>query len=644
MHLPSYTLKLAIDLVVWGSVPVLAYLIRFDGRVPAEHLPGMAWFMAAGLVAKAACLVACRLHYQSWRHVSFRDMVRVAKAVALVGAVEVAAGLAIHAQLPLPRSVLPLSVLLGAVGLFGLRAVRRLQCATKKRRSLPGADAAGRRALVVGAGEAGHLVVREMLRHPESGLVPVAIVDDDPAKRRLTIEGVRVVGALDEIPRLLRAGAADQVIMAIGSADGALVRRVRTLVAEAKPAMAVQVVPGVYELLAGDVSVSRLREVEIEDLLRRPAVPIDLAPVRGYLTGRTVLVTGGGGSIGSELVRQLVQVGVARVVALGHGEDGIYELLQGLARRGVTVEVVPVIADVRDPDRLRHVFARYRPEVVFHAAAHKHVPLMEANPEQAVLNNVEGIRNVVTAAREHGVTRLVNVSTDKAVNPSSVMGGTKRLAECVVKEAANGGGTGRTYVSVRFGNVLGSRGSVIPLFRKQIAAGGPVTVTDAQMTRYFMTIPEAVQLVLQAGALAQPGAVYFLDMGQPVRIAQLAEDMIRLSGLRPHDDIEIVYTGVRPGEKLFEELTTCDESARPTAHPKVFVTDAPDLRGAQLAAALDAILGAARSGHGERVVALLREAVPFAGEPLAPAEPVGASTPPRVPEPGAVVGVGVPAP
>jgi FlaA1/EpsC-like NDP-sugar epimerase len=271
-----------------------------------------------------------------------------------------------------------------------------------------------------------------------------------------------------------------------------------------------------------------------------------------------------------------------------------------------------VIASVRDAQRLRNVFARYRPEVVFHAAAHKHVPLMEANPEQAVLNNVVGARNVVAVAREFGVRRLVNVSTDKAVNPSSVMGASKRLAECLVKDAANGDGSERTYVSVRFGNVLGSRGSVIPTFQRQIADGGPVTVTDPEMTRYFMTIPEAVQLVLQAGALAEPGAVYFLDMGQPVRISQLAEDMIRLSGLRPHDDVHIVYTGARPGEKLFEELTTELEHATPTAHPKVFVARAPDLSGARLEATVEALLAAAHEGDGERVAALLHEAVPHA--------------------------------
>ena len=404
------------------------------------------------------------------------------------------------------------------------------------------------------------------------------------------------------------------MVLAIASADGTLVRRVNDLVFQGDPTVPVRVVPGVYEVLSGNVSVSRLRDVRIEDLLRRPPVPLDLAPVRAYLGDHTALVTGAGGSIGSELVRQLVQVGTKRVIAVGRGENSIYELMQSMNRRlegDSPTEVVPVIADARDLEGLRHVFGRHRPDVVFHAASHKHVPLMEANPEQAVLNNVVGVRNVVSVAREFGVERLVNVSTDKAVNPSSVMGASKRLAECIVKDAGCDGGR-NTFVSVRFGNVLGSRGSVIPVFKRQIAAGGPVTVTDVHMTRYFMTIPEAVQLVLQAGALAEPGAVYFLDMGRPVRIAQLAEDMIRLSGLQPHVDVEILYTGARPGEKMFEELTTDDEFAVPTVHPKVFVTAAHDLRGADLHAAVEGVVAAAEAGESERVVRLLREAVVFA--------------------------------
>ncbi len=616
MTAPTFPHKLIADLVVWGSAPLLAYLVRFDGRIPEAYWPGLLTLLTVGLIAKSVVMFTFHLKDQSWKHASFRDTVQVMKAVGLVGAVEVVAGLIIHTQVPLPRSTLPLLIVLGAGAMFGLRALRRAWHGYEQRRGMR-PEVPPRRALIVGAGEAGSLVVREMLRHPEAGLVPTVIVDDAPPRQGLTVDGVRVVGGLDRIPDLLRLGLADQVVLAIPSADGTLVRRVNDLVLQGDSTVPVRVMPGVYELLSGNVSVSRLRDVRIEDLLRRPPVPLDLGPVRGYLEGRTVLVTGAGGSIGSELVRQLVQVGVARVIGVGRGENSIYELLRGLQREASNVEVVPVITDVRDLAGLRQVFARYRPQVVFHAAAHKHVPLMEANPEQAVLNNVIGARNVVDVAGEYGVERLVNVSTDKAVNPSSVMGASKRLVECVVKDAACDGAR-RTFVSVRFGNVLGSRGSVIPLFRDQIAAGGPVTVTDEQMTRYFMTIPEAVQLVLQAGALAQAGAVYFLDMGRPVRIAQLAEDMIRLSGLQPHVDVEIRYTGARPGEKLFEELTTEEEFKRPTAHPKVFMTDAPDLAGEKLERALGDLIEAAEAGESERVVRLLRGAVTFTGEVTGP--------------------------
>ena len=612
--------KVAADLLVWGSAPVLAYLVRFDGRIPEAVVPGLFWLLGIGLVAKVVVLFWFHLNEQSWKHASFRDTVQVVKAVGIVGAIEVVAGLMIHTQLPLPRSTLPLLFVLGAVGLFGVRALRRGWHLFERRRGSVSAvdEPAPRRALIVGAGEAGSMVVREMLRHPDAGLTPVAIVDDAPLRQGLTVDGVRVMGDLERIPELMRSFEIDQVVLAIASADGTLVRRVNDLVFQGDPTVPVRVVPGVYEVLSGNVSVSRLRDVRIEDLLRRPPVPLDLTPVRAYLSDHTALVTGAGGSIGSELVRQLVQVGTKRVIAVGRGENSIYELMQSLQRLDgkSPTEVISVIADARDLEGLRHVFGRHRPDVVFHAAAHKHVPLMEANPEQAVLNNVVGVRNLVSVAREFGVERLVNVSTDKAVNPSSVMGASKRLAECIVKDAACDAGH-HTFVSVRFGNVLGSRGSVIPVFKRQIAAGGPVTVTDEHMTRYFMTIPEAVQLVLQAGALAQPGAVYFLDMGRPVRIAQLAEDMIRLSGLQPHVDVEILYTGARPGEKIFEELTTDDEYAAPTVHPKVFMTDAHDLRGADLHAAVEGLIAAAKAGESERVVQLLREAVVFADVEMA---------------------------
>ena len=597
-HALRFPHKLVVDLLAWSAAPVLAYLVRFDGRIPSEFVPGMAWLIGLGAVAKLVTVVAFRLNQQSWRHASFRDTVQVGRAVVVGGTVEIAIGLMLNQLMPLPRSVLPLVAVLGATLLFGVRALRRLLHTAQVSRGRALRDNA-RRVLIVGAGEAGGLVVRELVRHPEAGLRPVGFLDDDARKRGLTLEGVPVLGSIERLPELLRGGFADQVVLAIGSADGNLVRRVERLAHEGDAKVPVRVIPGMYEVLAGDVSVTKLRELRIEDLLRRPSVAVDLAPVRGYLEGRTVLVTGAGGSIGSELVRQLVQVGVAEVVAVGHGENSVFELMQGLHRQGRAGCVRPVIADVRDPGRIRQVFERHHPEVVFHAAAHKHVPFMEADPEQAILNNVEGTQNVLAAARAVGVARLVNVSTDKAVNPTSVMGAAKRIAECLVKDASLEDGV--PYVSVRFGNVLGSRGSVIPVFRAQIAAGGPVTVTDPEMQRYFMTIPEAVQLVLQAGALAQPGCVYFLDMGQPVRIAQLAEDVIRLSGLRPYVDIDIEYTGVRPGEKLFEELATAGEQTQPTAHPKVFVATAADLTGCALRSTVDDLVGAARDGDGVRI-------------------------------------------
>jgi FlaA1/EpsC-like NDP-sugar epimerase len=635
-------LKAAADVGVWGGMPVVAYLLMFDGRVPEALVPGLVGWVALGTPAKALAVWAFGLHRQSWRHVTFRDAVRVLGALGIGFALEIAIALAVRSQTPLPRLSIPLTLLLSAMALVGMRASRRLWAGRERQRHAPPV-AAVHRVLVVGAGETGRLVVAEMRRHPEAGLQATGLVDDDPHKRNLLIDGVPVLGVIDALPRLQRTHPFDQVVLAINAADGALVRRVKRLVEACDPPVPLRLVPGMVDILAGGVRTTRLRDVRIEDLLRRDSETIDLAPVRAYLAGTTVLVTGGGGSIGSELVRQLLRVGVARVIALGHGENSLFELMQRLGRRRddlpLAAEVVPVVADVRDPDALRQVFARYRPDVVFHAAAHKHVPLMEAHPEQAVLNNVLGTRHVVAAAVAHGVRRLVNISSDKAVNPTSVMGATKRLAEQVVRQAAIGsgapsgagassGGTAggeanaaapRTYVSVRFGNVLGSRGSVIPLFRRQIEEGGPVTVTDPGMTRYFMTIPEAAQLVLQAGALAEPGAVYYLDMGQPVRITDLAEDMIRLSGLRPHVDVELAYVGMRPGEKLYEELTTRSEVASGTAHAKVFRATAGADGIAGLDARIDALAAAARAGGAERVRELLAAAVPFAAVAEVPA-------------------------
>ena len=425
-----------------------------------------------------------------------------------------------------------------------------------------------RRVLIAGAGDAGVLMAREMLRNPEAGRRPVGFVDDDPTKKRKSFVGLRVLGTLDELGRAADLVEADEVLVAMPSHSGDVIRRVVEQAREA--GLEHRTIPAIHDLATGRVSVSMIREVDVEDLLRRDPVRLDEGPIEAYVRGRVVLVTGAGGSIGSEIVRQVAGFGAAQVVLLGRGENSVYAVDRELTRTHPHIKRHAVICDVRDRRSLEGVFERYRPAVVFHAAAHKHVPLMEANPEQAVWNNVGGTRNVAELAVAYGVERLVNISTDKAVNPTNVMGASKRAAEMVVAETARQCHS-CTMVSVRFGNVLGSRGSVVPLFRDQIRRGGPVTVTHPDMVRYFMTIPEAAQLVLQAGAFAENGRVYVLDMGDPVRIADLARDLVMLSGFEPDRDIQITFSGTRPGEKLFEELLLAEEGTEPSPHEKIHV-------------------------------------------------------------------------
>src|SRR5690606_4625761 len=380
--------------------------------------------------------------------------------------------------------------------------------------------------------------------------------------------GVRVLGRRDQVGELVRRYRVDQIIIAMPSVPQRVIQETINLCKDTGAQL--KILPPLPALMVGHVRVQDVRDVQIEDLLRREPVKTDLSLISGYLRGRKVLVTGAGGSIGSELCRQVCALSPEQLIMVGHGENSIFEIQQELTQRFPDVLVTPVIADIRDRAKMDRIFRTYKPHVVFHAAAHKHVPLMEAYPDEAITNNVLGTRNVAEAAAAHGVERFVMVSTDKAVNPANVMGASKRLAELVV-QSMQARGTGTRFVSVRFGNVLGSRGSVIPIFKKQIAAGGPVTVTHPEMRRYFMTIPEAVQLIIQAGAMGKGGEVFVLDMGEPVRIVDLARDLIRLSGYEPDKDIKIVYTGPRPGEKLFEELINDGEAVHRTNHEKIMV-------------------------------------------------------------------------
>ncbi|MFN2146741.1 MAG: polysaccharide biosynthesis protein, partial [Anaerolineales bacterium] len=463
--------------------------------------------------------------------------------------------------------------------------------------------------LVVGAGDAGALVVRELYKNPQLNLNPIAFLDDDPEKQDVRIHGVPVVGTLADLAEKLDQLPISEVIIAIPSAPGRIVRQVADSCREKE--VGFRTMPGIYELIGGTVSVSRLREVEITDLLRREHAHIDHSRINALLKDKRVLVTGAGGSIASELCRQVARWSPASIVLAGHGENSIFEIMVELEESFPQLEKVPVIVDVRDRNRLTQIFNRYQPEVIFHTAAHKHVSLMERNAEEAVTNNVLGTRNVVEVAAEAGVERLVMISTDKAVCPTSIMGATKRLAEMVVLNAAEK--YQRHYSVVRFGNVLGSRGSVVPLFKRQIAAGGPVTVRDPDVERFFMTIPEAVHLVLQAFAMGQGGEIFLLNMGEPVKILDLAKDLIRLSGLVPGQDIEIVFTDLRPGEKMTEVLWDDGVDQYPTEHPEITrLGKVEKIGAAQLDEVIQQLAALAEAGEVEELVNMLDEVVPGA--------------------------------
>ena len=463
-----------------------------------------------------------------------------------------------------------------------------------------------------------------MQSNPSLGLAPVGFLDDDQAKHGIEIRGLRVLGGREQIPEAAREHEAAEVIIAMPSAPGSTIRQIVTICQEAS--VPARTIPGMYDILSGRVSLSQIREVDIEDLLRREPVRIDAAAVRDLLHGRRVLVTGGGGSIGGELCRQIARARPECLVVLGHGENSVFHICGDLGR-WVECDLVSTVADIRDRARLEQLFNRYRPELVFHAAAHKHVPLMESNICEAISNNVLGTRNLVQVAANAGVSHFILISTDKAVNPTSVMGVTKRVAEMVVYQAAQRDGA--CFAAVRFGNVLGSRGSVVNLFKQQIARGGPVTVTHPEMRRFFMTIPEAVQLVLQAAALGRGGDVFVLDMGEPVRIVDLATDLVRLSGLRPQVapfdgqggtarkddgdwDIEVVFRGVRPGEKLYEEMFAVGEDCRPTRHEKIMVAEncQDRLAGLRLDEHLERLAEVVHRGDAAGAQRLLQEIVP----------------------------------
>lgn len=539
---------------------LLAYVLRFDVPLPADEWARFAQTLPLLLGARAVANWYWGLHRKWWRFVSLPDVTGLCAATGAGSAAFVL--LQLFGRFEVPRSLLLIEPALTLLFVAGLMVVSRTLHEGRPSMHL----GTGKRVLIVGAGRAGDRVARELRSNSNLNTVPVAFVDDDPKKQGCLIQGVPVLGTVADIGKLVSEYQIQDIIIAMPSARG---RRMRELVEMCeRTGVRFRVLPAASDVMTGRVTVNRLREARIEDLLPRAAINLDLAPVRPLLEGSVVCVTGAGGSIGSELCRQIATCNPAMLMMVDRYENNLYYLETELAERFPRLRLWPVVADITDLVRMEPLIAAARPRIIFNAAACKHVPLMEENPSEAIRNNVYGTRVMAQLAEYYGVERMVQISTDKAINPTSVMGASKRLAELALQGMQE---TSRTrFVTVRFGNVLGSEGSCVQLFARQIARGGPVTVTHPEVVRYFMSVDEAVRLVLHASVLGEGGEIFLLDMGEPVRILDLATAMIRLSGVEAHDDIEVRFTGLRPGEKLYEELITDSEVAAPTDHPKIF--------------------------------------------------------------------------
>jgi len=585
-----------IDTLIFVITPCIALNIRFEGAVPGKYYNILFDYLPFMLVVWIATFFVFGLYNRLWRYASINELLAIAGAVTVGSLITGTYMWFVHAGMP--RSVFLLTWFFN-IGLVGAsRLLIRVQYQLRHKKGK-----ASTNVLIIGAGDAGAMIAREIQQRADGKKI-IGFIDDDVSKRNQMLYGAKVLGTRQDIVNVVASYQVEEIIVAMPSIGGQLMRQIMKECK--KTSCEIKVVPGLYELIDGKVSVNQLRNVDLEDLLRRDPVRIDLEEIAHYLTGKRVLVTGAGGSVGSELCRQIARLGPQTLVLLGKGENSIYEIHQELTAKYPALAIEPVIADVRNATRINNVFNIYKPEVVFHAAAHKHVPLMELQPEEAVNNNIFGTKVVAETAQRTGTAIFVMISTDKAVNPTSIMGATKRVAELIIQSLAR---TGRTkFIAVRFGNVLGSRGSVIPLFRQQIAAGGPVTVTHPEMERYFMTIPEAAQLVLQAGAIAQGGEVFVLDMGEPVKILDLARDLIELSGFSPDGEIPIVFTGVRPGEKLYEELLTAEEGTMASKHEKIFVANLRPISKDKLNRGLQKLKTLSDAGD---IVAVLEDLVPY---------------------------------
>lgn len=624
-RLISRSSQTVIDLGVLSLAFWLAFMLRFDWELPMQMLKRAAFTWPYVVLFQYGVMWLWGVPRLSWRYVSLRESLRIAYALgsaslvlllARLLSVEISrapgfAAYAIYAMIPI--GVILINLIIAYLAITGVRVLRRMQGERITSAKHLQAYASSKRIMLVGAGEAGVMVAKEITARPDLGLRAVGFVDDDPVKKGTVIHGVPVLGSTRELAELCIEREAVEVLISIANAPGREIRRIKELCDAA--GLPAKIIPGLYEIVGGQVNLQRIRAVAISDLLGREPVQLDAAAIGAFIQRKVVLITGAGGSIGSELCRQVARFTPARLILVERFENALFEIHSELLRSYQNLELLPRVADITDSGRMGGLFAEYKPDVVIHAAAHKHVPMMEWNPGEAIKNNVLGTQRLADLAAAHAVGHFVMISTDKAVNPTSVMGASKRVAELYVQGMAQQHRDTR-FVAVRFGNVLGSAGSVIPIFKRQIEAGGPVTVTHPDMRRYFMTIPEASQLVLQAATQGQGGEVFILDMGEPVKIVDLARDLIRLSGFEPEQEIEIRFSGLRPGEKLFEELATDAERADKTQHSKIFVGHVEPADWQSLRAGIESLSHSADAADERAVYAGLRALIPeFSGQP-----------------------------
>lgn len=598
--LPMFLASLDIISVILAAF--ISIYLRFDSdKIPANYLSMLISYLPLAAIIYLLSFYVFKLYGRIWRYASATELIAIV--MANIAASTAWYFISLYIGSVLPRSLYVFTGLLLTFFIGGSRLSLRFYSYVMNKPKYRQIQRKKNKVLIVGAGDAGAMLLREIERYHIANRQVVGFIDDDKNKTGKILLGVKVLGTRNELVKIAAEKGIDEIIIAMPSVKGKEIKAIISICKETNCKLTI--LPGLYEIIEGKVSISQLRPVDIEDLLGRDPVKLDTTAVREYLAGKIVLITGAGGSIGSEIVRQVAKMQPKKLLLLGKGENSIYEITQELKINCPEVKTVPIIADIRDKERIKAIMDYFEPQVVFHAAAHKHVPLMEYQPAEAVRNNILGTKVVADEAAVHKVETFVMISTDKAVNPTSVMGCTKRVAEMYVQSMNKNSNT--RFVAVRFGNVLGSRGSVIPLFKKQIAKGGPVTVTHADMKRYFMTIPEASQLVLQAGAMAKGGEVFVLDMGEPVRIYDLAKDLITLSGLIPDKDIEIKITGLRPGEKLFEELLSAEDGTEKTTHRKIFTAKIKEIDKAELDKQIAEIV---EITDGDKVVAALQKIVP----------------------------------